>query len=318
MMHRNELTGWKEVLIPWAVQVAFWDGVLLPALWKVSSLIDQQYLHRTVDSFMQKSKGRTYSPKTFPFEKLDDLQNAMREFIKNDDTGKLNRFGSFFFVLEAKGFKSRVRFRLDQGEDPWTELRNSFRYLDFEYMCDRKNGEFVVDLGYCLTPNRPAESKGIAGLWRIEALEASYGAAGFRKGNVHHANMFARYGSMQAEMSSERARRTHVTFRSTYNLIYEATRSPSNVPYFAEDSDAYHRTPDYVKDCERRTSLFDKSKADRHFGVRDEYRVGGTALRAIFEKSLPMVRSFPVLEKISVLTPASAKEFLRFQTNSVD
>ncbi|KAG2740171.1 hypothetical protein P692DRAFT_20822765 [Suillus brevipes Sb2] len=66
------------------------------------------------------------------------------------------------------------------------------------------------------------------GLWRLDALEASFGAGGYNRGQLHHHNTLSRYGALQAEMQRERSQQTHIGFRSAYNLYYEAVRTTNN------------------------------------------------------------------------------------------
>lgn len=110
-------------------------------------------------------------------------------------------------------------------------------------MLDHKKGELIVDGGVSFTPQ---SDQPVSGIWRLDALEESDGAAGFnREPFIHHQRMLSRYSAMQTEINQERALQTHVSFRSTYNLYYEAVHTTNNVATFAKDSDAYNLTPKY-------------------------------------------------------------------------
>jgi hypothetical protein len=136
----------------------------------------------------------------------------------------------------------------------------------------------LVDVGISFTPR--CSDIAVVGVWRLDGLEASFGAGGYKRGNIHHHNMLSRYGALQAEMQQERAQQTHIAFRSSYNLYYEAIRTTSNQTSFASDSDAYKQSPSYMAECFHITKLLARCK-DKTFGVRDEYRVSGQAARMI-------------------------------------
>ena len=61
--------------------------------------------------------------------------------------------------------------------------RNEFTALDWDYMTDLAYGELVMDLGITF---HPEWTEPLVGLWRLEQLEASFGASGFTHGNIHH------------------------------------------------------------------------------------------------------------------------------------
>jgi hypothetical protein len=142
-------------------------------------------------------------------------------------------------------------------------------------MVDRKNGELLVDLGISI---HPTCNQKMVGLWRLDALEASYGAGGFLRGNIHHTCTLGRYGGIQAEMSQERARQTHVAFRSTYNLSYEVVRPNDNLPTFVMDKDAYALNNTFMEECTQAISMYSGEAKKRSYGVRDEYRMSGIAM----------------------------------------
>ena len=84
--------------------------------------------------------------------------------------------------------------------NPEIALQRNLSCLDRTYMLDRKAGELVVDIGVTFTPE---SDKPVTGLWRLDALEDSYGAAGFNWRTIHHQCMLSRYGALQAEMNEE-------------------------------------------------------------------------------------------------------------------
>lgn len=297
MMHRHEHSGRRMTIIPYEVQLAFWDHVINPAIASViGSSSKSSYLSYTVDENKQRrGKGRSAVFKSFPFTRVefDAIQRKMKEIVnQTTDETLLARFGSFFFVLEAKGIKLNTFTVVHplQSEmpdpDPWDKLKTQFPHLDLEYMVDRKHGELFVDLGFTF---HPKTLQPLVGLWRLDALEASFGAGGYRKGYIHPNNTLARYGGLQAEMTKERARRSHVLFRSSYCLHYEAVRTAKNEPYFTQDGDAYSVNVEFMEECNRRVLLLQGSACKNSYGVRDEYRMGGKAVKSVLMNCADMV-----------------------------
>lgn len=149
-------------------------------------------------------------------------------------------------------------------------------------------------MGISFTPRSKHQ---VVGLWRHDALEESYAAAGFNMGTIYHHCMLYRYGAMQAEMPQDRALQTHAAFRSTYNLYYEVVRHNNNMPSFAKDSDAYNLTPRYYKECSSTIHILRKAKS-RMYGVRDEYHVSGQAAQTLLREIMPQVRDLVFLSVI--------------------
>ncbi|KAG2086962.1 uncharacterized protein F5147DRAFT_659079 [Suillus discolor] len=130
-------------------------------------------------------------------------------------------------VVEMDG-KDRMEAHIHNGEGelrPEEALRLNLSYLDWSYMMDKKHGELLVDVGISFTPRSPDVP--IVRVWRLDALEASFGAGGYK------------YGALEAEMQQERSQQMHIAFRSTYNLYYESIRMNNNQANFASDSDVY-------------------------------------------------------------------------------
>ncbi|KIJ57760.1 hypothetical protein HYDPIDRAFT_34815 [Hydnomerulius pinastri MD-312] len=243
-------------------------------------------------------RGGTGGSKSIPLSDrlFRSVQRSMQRLIE-DGLDNLSMFGSFFFVLEGKGLKLLTKDGQDGvHESPEIALRRNLSCLDWDYMLDHKNGELLVDVGISFTPNSP--SKSVTGLWRLDTLEESYGAAGFNRGTIHHQCMLSRYGALQAEMNQERALQTHIAFRSTYNLYYEAVRTANNIAIFAKDNEAYNITPAYMAECKKAIKVFHEAKR-KTYGVRDEYRVSGQAAQVLLNNIIPQakryMRSRPVL-----------------------
>ncbi|KAG1834023.1 hypothetical protein DFJ58DRAFT_670739 [Suillus subalutaceus] len=304
MIHQHPLNGRRITLIPKEVLDIFWDNVLLPSIGDCTDVSWAPYLKHTLEEARYKArggdarKGGWGPPKTIPLSDDDfrDVQERMEARIR-DGEGELSMYGSLFFILEGKGIKlltkdgQRGRF-----SGPEEALRHNLSDLDWPYMMNRKHGELLVDVGISFTPHSPDVP--VVGVWRLDALEASFGAGGYKRGEMHHHNTLSRYGAMQAEMQQERSQQTHIAFRSTYNLYYESIRTNTNKAHFASDSDAYKLSPSYMAECFEIAKVLDGCK-EKTYGVRDEYRVSGHAARVMLDniedKARDYLQSDPIL-----------------------
>src|ERR1700722_5367905 len=170
----------------------------------------------------------------------------------NRGSDAITLFGSFFFVLEMKGFKLFTKETFEPNHMAFTStldhLRQEFSALDWTYMMDRQNGELYSDIGISY---HPVSSKPLVGLWRLDSLEASYGLAGYAMGEIHHLNTLDGYGALQAEMSTSRSPRNHIVFRSSYNLVYEGTRCLDNKRDLLKEKEAYSLDRSYLWQLEQ-------------------------------------------------------------------
>jgi hypothetical protein len=280
MIHRDEITHRHASRIPKEILDFFWEHILLPAIRKHADVGSAPYVSLTLDEVRFKArkggKRKPGRPKAVPFSlhMLKMIQSTMEEIIM-DCSLRYANYGSFFFVLECKGIKLWAKSSLFQGDRSAIEtLLEGIPALDWPYMTDRNNGELLVDLGIGIHPT--CDEK-LVGLWRLDALEASFGAGGYLQGNLHHTCTLGRYGGIQAEMSQERGRQTHIAFRSAYNLAYEAVRPNDNLPTFAMDKDAYALNGDYMDQCMQAINIYSGEAKKRSYGVRDEYRMSGMA-----------------------------------------
>ncbi|KAG1791286.1 uncharacterized protein BJ212DRAFT_1252101, partial [Suillus subaureus] len=304
MIHQHPVNGRRITLMPKEVLDIFWDRVLLPSIGDCTDVSWAPYLKHTLEEARYKArgvdgrKGGWGQPKTIPLSDDDfrDVQERMEARI-HDGEGELSMYGSLFFILEGKGIKlltkdgQRGRFL-----GPEEALRRNLSDLDWPYMMNRKHGELLVDVGISFTPHSPDVP--VVGVWRLDALEASFGAGGYKRGEIHHHNTLSRYGALQAEMQRERSQQTHIAFRSTYNLYYESIRTNTNQVHFASDGDAYKLSPSYMAECFQIAKVIDGCK-EKTYGVRDEYRVSGHAARVILDniesKAREYLQSDPVL-----------------------
>ena len=290
MLHRHEARGSWEALIPFEVQKMFWDEVLLPALRRNAEPGTEAYIPTTVEENMLRAgskdqrRGIFFTAKTVAIQPrtLIRVQKTMRDIVRNNSD--LAMYGSFYFVLDAKNLKLQTRMPLQHlnkpAISPWANLKLCHPSLDFDYMVDRRYGELHVDVAFSFTPK---SSVPLVGLWRLDVLEDSFGAGGYNRGSLHNIASLSRYGAMQAPMPRERSQLSHIVFRSAYNLQYESIRASDNVPFFANDGDAYEVNEAYHTECNRRISLFRGNAQSTTYGVRDEYRIGGQGLLSFLE-----------------------------------
>jgi len=308
MIHRDEMTHRRANRIPKEVLDFFWEHILLPSIRQHAHLGNEPYVCLTLDEVRFKArKGgsgkKTGRPKAVPFtmDMLKKIQLTMEDIIR-DDPDRYANYGSFFFVLECKGIKLWAKTSLLQEDTSLIKvLLNNIPALDWSYMVDRNNGELLVDLGIGINP---AGDQKLVGLWRLDALEASFGAGGFLRGNIHHTCTLGRYGGIQAEMSQERARQTHVAFRSAYNLSYEVVRPNDNLPTFAMDRDAYALNSVFMHECGQAIKMYSGGAKKRSYGVRDEYRMSGMAMERVMSELPSKVGLFHLIShEISFSTP---------------
>lgn len=286
MIHRCPHTGRRMNMMPKGVLDPFWEEIFLPAISDSSTESGTPYYSQSLEEATYKQRGSFQSFKSLPLtnEAFLDVQERMKELIQEQDDRAM--YGSFFFVIEGKGIKLFTKDGQGIHLSPEQALRQNLSSLDWDYMLQRINGELVVDVGVSFTP---ISREPVVGLWRLDMLEESYAAAGFNKGTMHHHCMLYNYGAMQAEMPQDRALQTHIAFRNTYNLYYEAVRPSNNIPAFLKDSDAYALKESYGKECYSLVKIFRKVKS-KTYGVRDEYRVSGQAAQVLLRDIIPHVR----------------------------
>lgn len=159
-------------------------------------------------------------------------------------------------------------------------FRRSFSGLDWEYMKGRNNGELICDIGVTV---QPVGDEPLVGLWRLDCLDASFGAGGYKSGNMHTLNTLSMFGGLQAETPASRRQRTHISFRSSYNLAYEVTRKHDNSRNLFDEKAVFGRDPQFHAEMNAVQNIYMEKAPTRSYGVRDEFRVGGGALEVIME-----------------------------------
>lgn len=205
----------------------------------------------------------------------------------------MDHFGSHFYVLELKGCKAFTKELVgdddvkDAMEKSLENLHEEFSGLDWEHMRKRELGELFCDIGITY---HPKHNQPLVGLWKLDCLEASFGAGGYLQGNIHNLNTLSLYGGLQAEMPSKRCKRTHIVFRSSYNLAYEATRRNSNMRDLFNEKEVYTMDENFLSDGDQVLSIYKNKACKMSYGIRDEFRIGYAALQATMDGMDELVR----------------------------
>ena len=148
-------------------------------------------------------------------------------------------------------------------------------------MMDRRNGQLFMDLGMGF---HPPTDWSLVGLWRLDKLHASYTAGGMKAGTIHTINTLRDCGAIQSEMMATRSAAVQLTFRSSYNLNFEIVRRPGNSQFFCDDNDAYNANYVFKKSLDDYLSMLEGA-AGKSYGVRDEMRGSGPAIRDVLQNA---------------------------------
>ena len=293
MKHRDPITNRTVNLIPWEVQNLFLAEVLYPAIIAGENPSTLPYKDYTIDEWKWKASNslrfsgasRTVAVSA---EQFDAIQIAMRAIIAGNP--ELGIFGSFYFVMEAKGIKQHTNCVIgEDGMNPYESLCAKVNYLDFEYLKKRENGQLVMDIGLGFHPVG-TNGEPLVCLWDLGKTGQSYRAARMQQGEVHHTNTMANFGGRQAEMSQTRSSLVQICFRSTYGLHYEPVRRVRGGEIsMCEDSDAYRTNSAFKKSCNDYLKMLNGGRK-RGYGVRDEIRCSGAAICEVLEDIPGLVR----------------------------
>lgn len=193
-----------------------------------------------------------------------------------------------------KGCKSVTHAQKGTVEDSmrWavSRVKESFPGFDWDRMMDRNEGELFCDVGITI---HPVGVEPLVGLWRLDCLDASFGAGGYRSGNMHTLNTLSMFGGLQAESLPGRRQQTHIAFRSAYNLAYEVTRPYDNARKLFDEGKVFGRDPEFHEEMQAVQRIYTDIAPGRSYGVRDEFRVGGGALPDIMDCIGGAVCPFP-------------------------
>jgi len=299
MIHKNLSSGRSATLIPLAIQELWFTEVVYPAIAACENPSTLPYKHYTLQEWRWKSIVNNRFPGkdtliVIQGKDLDKLLNIMRRRTDEDlHEGDLDRFKSFFFCMEMKGSKGSTNIVIGEGGNPYKELCKKFPHCDWEYMEKRENGQLLVDIGMGFHPN-PKDLTPLVFLWDLEEVNNSYNAAGMNAGRMHHPGLLDRYGGKQAEMERTRMAIVQLCFRSTYSLTYQPfRRSVAGEINFCEDIDAYEVNSKYRSCVDGHLKMMYGSM-EKSFGVREEVRGSGTAVRQAMEETFNVVGYFCV------------------------
>jgi hypothetical protein len=291
MIRKSHETGRMSTLIPREVQDLWFSEVVMPAFHSAMASCPgtMEYLPMNVDQLRLQQGNR--QKKTIPLttDTFPLFQTTLFELISKRPN-LLNRFGSFFFVVDSRGMKLLTK-QCNQTHNKFEFLCSIFPQLDWEYMSDRSKGELFLDLGISY---HPLSDEALVGLWRLEKVEESYEIMGMKKGTTHHTSLLARYGGKQAEMKISRSRSVHLCFRSTYNLCFEVVRLPGQTNYLCSDIDAIKVNEKFLTGCKVWKTLFQSAEA-RSYGVREEVRGSGLAIVELLNVALQKVKGLTTL-----------------------
>lgn len=159
------------------------------------------------------------------------------------------------------------------------KLHREMGYLDHDAMENDATREVYYDVGINITPNNSLQ---VVGLLKLDALEESYAASGYRKGKRHNLNTLDRYGGLQAEMRQEHQQQGGVSGGASYPLIYQTVRRADNEVKSFRVSDVALGTDKFETDYENlRRVMKEEAGSLISYGVRREIRMGSKALGAI-------------------------------------
>lgn len=270
MIHKNTNNNRAITILPHELQELWISETIFKAL--ASALGHYhgvaEYLPHSTEQLRWKTGDRARRP-TIPLapQSLASLLVAIRhEVSQNDDL--LSCFGSFFFVLDARGIKLLSK-QCGPEETPFQALQRVVPGLDWNYMLDRTNGELYLDLGVSFHPTNTTEP--MVGLWRLDSLRSSYVLMGksSRNSKEYHYNTMRDYGGFKAETSGHVKHHTHIVKRISYNLFFESVRQPGQQAYITSLDNAIRCNQKYLDGCTRWAKAL-VAGTKHSYGVRDE------------------------------------------------
>jgi len=285
MVHKNNNNNRAITVMPQELQELWLSEAVFKAL---NASMDcyagtSEYLPHSTEQLKLKGGGQGRQP-TFPMSPsaISSLLSNIRSVSKNNED-LLSRFGSFFFVLDARGIKTLTKQHILE-RNAFQTLQTLVPSLDWEHMMDRKKGELYLDLGVSFHPINT--SAPMVGLWRLSSLRSSYSLMGHSKKNCKefHHNTMQEYGGMKAHTSDRTREHTHISKRISYNLHFEAVRLPGQQDYISTLGDAIRCNQKYMEGCQRWVKVLEEGE-DHSYGVRDELRASAHVVNEL----LPMV-----------------------------
>ena len=291
MIQKHPSHNFMLNMIPLPVQELWLESGVIPAAREVFAdgfPGTTEYVPWSLEQLRLK-RGGDRGPKTIPMSPscLDRLQDILRNRMKNHPD-LLQRFSSFFFVLDSRGIKLLSK-QYPLNTQTQAVVQDMLPFLDLNHMMDREQGELVLDLGISYHP--PTHGAPMVGLWKLSEVNRSYQVMGTRTGKVHHGCTLRGYGGKQAPMGKTRRMHTQLLSRSTYNLVFEVIRTGGQTQYLCGDADAIKGGDRFIGACSAWKELFQQAMS-KSFGVRDEVRGSAVAIFDLFGVASEKVTSF--------------------------
>jgi hypothetical protein len=290
MIHKNTNNNRAITIMPHELQDLWISEAIFKAL---NSALDHypgiaEYIPHSTEQLRWKTGDRARRPTiALAPESLASLLLTIRhEVSQNCDL--LSRFGSFFFVLDARGIKLLSK-QYGPGETAFQALQRVVPGLDWAHMLDRDHGELYLDLGVSFHPINTAEP--MVGLWRLESLRSSYSLMGKSSKNSkeYHYNTMRDYGGFKAETSGHITHHTHVVKRISYNLFFESVRQPGQQAYIASLDNAIRCNQKYLDGCTHWMKALEAG-TKHSYGVRDELRASAFVVLELLHVVIERVR----------------------------
>ena len=287
MVHKNPNNNRAITIMPQELQELWLSEAVFKSL---AASMDQypgtsEYLPKSIEQLRWKSGGHARQP-TLPISPptLASLLANIRLEISENNADLLSCFGSFFFVLDARGIKMLTKQHTPE-ENAFQSLQMLVPSLDWDHMLERENGELYLDLGVSFHPTNTPEP--MVGLWKLSNLRSSYALMGHSKKNhkEYHHNTMQDYGGIKAETSDSTRHNTYISKRISYNLHFEAVRQPGEQAYISTLDDMIRCNQKYLDGCQRWVKVLEAAEKNS-YGVRDELRASAHVVNSL----LPMVR----------------------------
>jgi hypothetical protein len=294
MIHKNSNNNRAITIMPHELQELWISEAILKAL--ASALGHYpgvvEYLPHSTEQLRWKTGDRARRPTiALSPESLASLLAAI-SYAVSQNNDLLSCFGSFFFVLDARGIKLLSK-QYGPGETAFQALQRIVPGLDWNYMLDRNNGELYLDLGVSFHPINTIEP--MVGLWRLEGLQSSYALMGksSSKNKEYHYNTMRDYGGVKAETSCHVMHHTHIVKRISYNLHFECVRQPGQQTYITSLDNAIQCNQKYLDGCTRWMKALEAG-TKRSYGVHDELRASASVVLELLQIVMERVRILSV------------------------
>jgi hypothetical protein len=311
MMHRHTGNHRTITIMPHELQDLWISEAIFKALPSALGRYQgiEEYIPHSTEQLRWKTGDRARRPTIAlaPLSLKSLLATIHCTVSQNKDL--LSQFGSFFFVLDARGIKLLSK-QYGPGETAFQALQRIVPSLDWSYMQERSNGELYLDLGVSFHPVNTLEP--MVGLWRLESLRSSYALMGKSSTNSkeYHFNTMRDFGGLKAETSLQVMHHTHILKRISYNLHFECVRQPGQKKYITSLENAILCNQKYLDGCTGWMKALEAG-AKHSYGVRDELRASAYVILELLKVVMERVRYPPIFCFQSSLSSIQAEIFLK-------